>query len=102
MVLFASRDPGDEPVLFHYTGAEKLALILTSQRLWLSPYSAMRDPLEDITGRARPTRGQLVGAGPHPRKRPRPQQLRRAGTVGGARRGCPAARQARLLHYGPT
>jgi hypothetical protein len=35
MVLFGSRDPGDEPVLFHYTGAEKLALILTSQRLWL-------------------------------------------------------------------
>jgi hypothetical protein len=51
MVLFGSRDPGDEPVLFHYTGAEKLALILTSQRLWLSPYSAMRDPRENNTWR---------------------------------------------------
>jgi hypothetical protein len=51
MVLFGSRDPDDKPVLFHYTGAEKLALILTSRRLWLSPYSAMRDPRENNTWR---------------------------------------------------
>jgi len=56
MALFGGPDPGEGPRLYHYTSAEKLALILTSKRLWLGPYSAMRDPRENGTWRPNLTR----------------------------------------------
>ncbi len=48
VVLFGALDPG-EPYLYHYTSAEKLALILLNGLLRLGPYSATRDPRENAS-----------------------------------------------------
>lgn len=48
MPVFGDLDPGEE-YLYHYTSAEKLALILMNGSLRLGPYSGTRDPLENKT-----------------------------------------------------